>query len=234
VEIGSTCSTLVVATASKALSPKVRAGLVKVGEVTRFDLPRGAKLGAAIDELARDFVITLPQQGRQLCTEYPAPRVRAAFALLHQANISSPTLGELSGALGNDRSEAPPWALTDAITKGDHSLAFELSGRIVGPVAVSVLISHFSQVALLVENSVGDVESAMDILGLSQRFRAERLLGEARRSDLVTLYRVLARLGDASVEVRSGKGVSALGVAVGDVLSWLRHSSEHRPISAGW
>jgi DNA polymerase III delta subunit len=214
-------SSLVVGTARKALSPKTRAALSKIGQIQRFDQPRGSKIAVAVSDAATAFGISLSHEGKLLCSEYPMSRVRAAFALLRDAGVGNPSVEDLQDALGSDRKDVPPWELTDAIVSGRLRSAVDVAQRVVPPVAVSVLTSHFAQVAMLLESGVSNSESAMDVLGLSQKFQADKLLAEARRSTIGSMYEILDLLGDVAVAVRSGSAQDALVVGVANIVSSL-------------
>jgi DNA polymerase III delta subunit len=210
---------VVVAVAAKALPAKIRTQLVAIGEVRRIDQPRGAGVAKEVSRLSAEAGISLSAEGRALCGRYPIARVRGALGLLVEAGINSPSDLELGDALGGDLAETPPWKLTDAVMAGDLAMAVQLAEQVQPAVAVSVLTNQYRQLAVLVEQGTTDPDDAVELLGIKQRFVAEKLVRLARRMNQQQVYVALDALGELAMAVRSGVGGDALVLGVVELMS---------------
>jgi DNA polymerase III delta subunit len=195
-------SAFVVARAAGPLSPTLKAALSAVGEVRRIDVPKGAAAAGETSAEAKRLGLRLDGPSRDLLASAPIPRMREALELLAAAAITAPTLEEVNAALSSDRTDAAPWDLTDALDNGDRAKLFEVAGRVVPVVGVSFLVSHLNRLGRLVEAHVTDVTVAQELLGLKQRFQAERLVRTAKRLDLAHVLAALDIAADLSLEVR--------------------------------
>jgi DNA polymerase-3 subunit delta len=121
------------------------------------------------------------------------------------------TAAEIEPFLGDDGG-VPPWELTDAIDRGDRTLALDLLQRMIGqgdrhPFQVlSTLHSHFARMLRLDGADVAGEKDAAEVLGLrGSTFPAKKALGQTRRLGHDRIVRAIDLLAEADLDLRGGK-----------------------------
>jgi len=118
---------------------------------------------------------------------------------------------EIEPFLGDDGG-VPPWELTDAIDRGDRTLALELLQRMIGqgdrhPFQVlGTLHSHFARMLRLDGAEVAGEQQAAEVLGIKgSTFPAKKALGQTRRLGHERVVRAIDLLAEADLDLRGGK-----------------------------
>jgi DNA polymerase-3 subunit delta len=118
---------------------------------------------------------------------------------------------EIEPFLGEDGG-VPPWELTDAIDKGDRTLALELLHRMLGqgerhPFQVlATLHAHVARILRLDGADVANDKQAAELLGIrGSTFPAKKALGQARRLGHDRVVRMLDLLSEADLDLRGVK-----------------------------
>lgn len=118
---------------------------------------------------------------------------------------------ELEPFLGDDGG-VPPWDLTDAIDRGDRTLALELLKRMIGqgdrhPFQVlATLHTHYARMLRLDGSGVAGEREAAELLGMKgSTFPAKKALGQARRLGHERIIRCVDLLAQADLDLRGGK-----------------------------
>lgn len=118
---------------------------------------------------------------------------------------------EIEPFLGDDGG-VPPWDLTDAIDRGDRSVALELLQRMIGqgerhPFQVlSTLHSHYARMLRLDGADVAGEKEAAELLGMKgSTFPAKKAMGQARRLGHERVVRAIDLLAQADLDLRGGK-----------------------------
>ena len=221
-DAGPRSDTTVIARAGGTLSPTLRAALSAIGEVRRIDLPKGAALAGALNSTARELGLSLSNDARAALSEVPLPRAREALELLAAAGITNPGSDEVAAALSGEKTQAAPWDLTDALDAGNRAKLFALTSRVAPVPGISFLTTHLTRLGRLAEAGVRDPGAASELLGLKQRFQAERLVRTARRYRPEQIYAALDLCAELSLAVRSTGAEASFAAGVlrlADVLS---------------
>jgi DNA polymerase-3 subunit delta len=120
-------------------------------------------------------------------------------------------VAEIQPFLGADGG-VPPWDLTDAIDRGDRTLAIELLQRMVGqgerhPFQVlATLHSHFARILRLDGADVTGEKQAAELLGMKgSTFPARKALSQARKLGHDRIVRIIDLLAQADLDLRGGK-----------------------------
>jgi DNA polymerase-3 subunit delta len=114
-----------------------------------------------------------------------------------------PFLGEAGGV--------PPWDLTDAIDRGETSVALTLLHRMMGagdrhPLQVmAILHSHFVKLLKLDGVEVRDEAGAASVLGIKPGFPARKALDQYRRLGSAGVGRGIGLLAQADLDLRGAK-----------------------------
>lgn len=114
-----------------------------------------------------------------------------------------PFLGEAGGV--------PPWDLTDAIDKGDTTLALTLLHRMIGagerhPLQVmAILHGHYVKLLRLDGAEARDEASAAAVLGIKPGFPARKALDQYRRLGGNGVTRAIDLLAQADLDLRGAK-----------------------------
>lgn len=118
---------------------------------------------------------------------------------------------ELAPHLG-DAGGVAPWALTDAIDRGDDGAALAVLHRMMGGgdrhplVVMATLHRHFANMARLDGSGVASEAEAAQVLGLKgSTFPARKALSQARRLGSAAIREALVLLADADLDLRGNK-----------------------------
>lgn len=123
-------------------------------------------------------------------------------AVLKSADVA-PFLGEAGGV--------PPWDLTDAIDRGDTTLALQLLHRMMRagerhPLAVlSILHGHYGKLLALDGSGASDEASAAAALGIKPGFPAKKALDQYRRLGSGAVAKAIAWLAQADLDLKGAK-----------------------------
>lgn len=122
--------------------------------------------------------------------------------LLKSADVA-PFLGEAGGV--------PPWDLTDAIDRGDTTVALQLLHRMMRagerhPLAVlSILHGHYSKLLALDGAGATDETSAAAALGIKPGFPAKKALDQYRRLGSASVAKAIGWLAQADLDLKGAK-----------------------------
>jgi DNA polymerase-3 subunit delta len=114
-----------------------------------------------------------------------------------------PFLGEAGGV--------PPWDLTDAIDRGDTTVALSLLHRMMGsgdrhPLQVmAILHGHYTRLLKLDGSDARDEASAARVLGIKAGFPARKALDQYRKLSGTGVTRAVALLAQADLDLRGAK-----------------------------
>jgi len=123
-------------------------------------------------------------------------------ALLKPADVA-PFLGEAGGV--------PPWDLTDAIDRGDTTLALQLLHRMMRagerhPLAVlAILHGHYAKLLALDGSGASDEASAAAALGIKPGFPAKKALDQYRKLGSAPVAKAIAWLAQADLDLKGAK-----------------------------
>ena len=174
-------------------SQKLTNAVKKVGRVVEAGVPRAKQARDAwwADRL-RAAPVTLDRQAADLVAAHLGEDVGRLGALLElleavHGTAARLTADDVAPHLG-DAGAVAPWDLTDAIDGGRIGDAIALVRRMVNggrhPLAImATLHGHFARLLRLDGGGFRDKKAAAQALGLDakQEWRADRLLGQARR-----------------------------------------------------
>jgi len=158
--------------------------------------------GVGLDRGARDLVAT--HLGDDV------ERVGALLAILESTYGTGARVGadEVAPFLGEAGTMAP-WALTDAIDRGDIGLALDRLGRMLGAggmhalQVMAVLTNHFRRILALEGADVRGEADAAQLLGLKgSTFPAKKALGRAHHLGPDGVRQAIGLLAAADVDLR--------------------------------
>ena len=110
-----------------------------------------------------------------------------------------------------DAGSVPPWDLTDAIDRGDRSVALAMLTRMLQggdrhPLQVmAILHSHYVRMLKLDGTDVGDENAAAAVLGVKSAFQARKSLDGLRRLGPDGVRRAVQLLAQADLDLRGAK-----------------------------
>lgn len=180
--------------------------------VERFALPRGKDVGGRIVEIAQRHKIVLGFAQRKLLQErcgHDLERVRSICWQLNTVEAYTPSVRQITTLLGSANPEGVPWAVTDALERGDTALALEACRQNSAGLAVlGYLASQITNAGLLLEAGVGNAAEAEKVLGL-KRFPAEKALALSRRLGASGVRSCWEILSAAESHAKTGVGEQA-------------------------
>ena len=180
------------------------------------DTSPGRKVAEWVQQHLIEADLKVDAEGRQRLVTWVGDepsRLLGLVDLLHSTYGAGTKLGvgELEPFLGDDGG-VPPWDLTDAIDRGDRTLALELLQRMIGqgdrhPFQVlATLHSHFARILRLDGADVAGEKQAAEALGLKgSTFPARKALGQARKLGHDRIVRIIDLLAEADLDLRGGK-----------------------------
>ena len=217
----------------KPVTPGVRAAAVpkKVsdavkaagGEVLDTSPPSGKRRDGWLDDQFRAAPVELDPRARALVEDTlgdDVGRLPALLELVAAANPGAGTLGveEVTPLIGQSGG-VPPWDLTDAIDKGDKSLAVTVARRMMAgggrhPLQVMVTLqTHYERMLRLDGAAVGDDKSAAALLGMKgSTYPAKKAMNQGRKLGTARLARATKLLHEADVNLRGATGAPAESV----------------------
>lgn len=196
--------------------PKALAEAIARAGGTVVDTSPGRKLGDWVQQHLGQAGLKVDSEGRQRLVTWVGDdpgRLLGLVDLLVSSFGPGARLGraDIEPFLGEDGG-VPPWALTDAIDKGDRTQALELLGRMVTggdrhPFQVlATLHSHFARILRLDGADVTNEQQAAELLGLKgSTFPARKALGQARKLGHDRIVRIIDLLAQADLDLRGGK-----------------------------
>jgi len=107
--------------------------------------------------------------------------------------------------------DVPPWDLTDAIDRGDTTVALSLLHRMMGsgdrhPLQVmAILHGHYTKLLKLDGSDARDEQSAARVLGIKAGFPARKALDQYRKLSGTGVTRAVALLAQADLDLRGAK-----------------------------
>lgn len=110
-----------------------------------------------------------------------------------------------------DGGGVPPWDLTDAIDRGDTTVALGLLDRMVNggdrhPLQVmSILHSHFGKLLALDGLNIRDEAAAAAAMGIKPGYPAKKAMEQYRRLGGTAVGRAIGLLGQADLDLRGAK-----------------------------
>jgi len=180
------------------------------------DTSPGRKVGEWVAEHLAEAGLKVDNEGRARLVTWVGDEPSRLLGLLdllrstYGAGVKI-SAAEIEPFLGDDGG-VPPWELTDAIDRGDRSVALELLQRMIGqgdrhPFQVlSTLHSHFARMLRLDGAEVAGEKEAAELLGLKgSTFPAKKALGQARRLGHDRIVRAIDLLAEADLDLRGGK-----------------------------
>ncbi len=136
------------------------------------------------------------------------------------------TFGEGAAVTANDvepflgqKSDVPPWELTDALDSGDIGTALEKMHRMTRggdrhPLQVMITLHNHYQRALALDGSgASDERAAADVLGIKgSTFPAKKALTLSRRLGPDRTKRAISLLAQADIDLRGGSAIDSEAV----------------------
>ena len=167
------------------------------------------------DEQVKSAGLKLEAQALQLLTSWlgeDAGRLQGILdtlrstygegTLLRVADVT-PFLGDAGGV--------PPWALTDAIDRGDTTLSLQLLHRMLRagerhPLQVmSILHGHYTKLLTLDGSTARDESSAAAVLGIKAGFPARKAFDQYRKLGGGNVGKAIGLLAQADLDLRGAK-----------------------------
>ncbi len=169
---------------------------------------RAAAAGVRLDGAAA------AQLGRWLGED--AGRLDAILATLLATYGDGRTLsfGDIEPFVG-EAGGVPPWDFTDAIDAGDTTTALTMLGRMIHagerhPLQImSILHTHYGNLAKLDGLDVGSEQEAMAITGIKSAYPAKKALQNYRRLGGASVKRAIELLAQADLDLRGAKDLPA-------------------------
>jgi DNA polymerase-3 subunit delta len=182
----------------------------------QVDTSPGRKVAEWVQQHLSEAGLKVDAEGRQRLVTWVGDepsRLLGLIDLLRSTFGTGTKLGvtEIEPFLGDDGG-VPPWDLTDAIDRGDRTLALELLQRMIGqgerhPFQVlATLHSHLTRILRLDGADVAGEKQAAELLGLKgSTFPARKALGQARKLGHDRIVRMVALVAEADLDLRGGK-----------------------------
>ena len=200
-------------------SQKLTNAVKKVGHIVDAGVPRAKQAKDAWwAERWRAAPVKLDKQAAALVAEHlgeDVGRLGALLELLEAVHGRGATLtaDDVAPHLG-DAGSVAPWDLTDAIDGGRIGDAIDLVRRMMHggrhPLAImATLHGHFARLLRLDGAGLRDKKAAAQALGLDtkQEWRAERLLGQARRLGHDNVAQAITLLARADVDLKGKREI---------------------------
>jgi len=210
-------TSLVLVAGGGALSPKLVAGVRKVGHVVDASPPQGKGRGSWIAEQAARGPVRLDRGALNLVEEHLGEDLARLSGLL---DILAATYGEgaklhleqVEPFLG-ESGAVPPWDLTDALDRGETEPALAALHRLLGagqrhPLAImAVLHRHYEGLLRLDGAQVTSDEEAARTVGTGSAWRGGKVRRQARQLGSGRISQAVQLLAAADLDLR---GASAL------------------------
>lgn len=204
-EAAKTSDTVVVAQAGAALTAPLRAALKALGTVVSLGLPRGRGVGMRVEEMLRESGVRFGHAETKLMVErsgHDLDRLNSILKQLKMADMTTPSTSQLLLLLGSTSTPEVPWDLSDAVEGGDFPAALSSASGLEPIPALAYLMSRVSQMGRLVDAGCYDSNGAADLLKLSHKFQADKLVRGSKTLGPEGVRRAWDVLvaGDASVK----------------------------------
>ncbi len=210
-------SVLVLVSGGGAIPAKLVAAVKKAGEVVEAGLPRQARERTSwlVDKL-RHGPVKLDARAGQRLGEHLGEDLSRLHGILEVLSAAygegaSLTAEQLEPFLGEAGGVAP-WDLTDALDKGDATIALGLLHRLIGGgdrhplVVLATLHRHYGQMLRLDGANARNEAEAAQLLGLKgSTFPAKKALIQTRRLGSSKVRRAIALLAEADLDLRGAK-----------------------------
>jgi DNA polymerase III subunit delta len=181
----------------------------------QVDTSPGRKVADWVQQHLAESGIKVDAEGRRRLVTWVGDEPSRLLGLvdLLRSTYGTAKLGveELEPFLGEDGG-VPPWELTDAIDRGDRTLALELLHRMLGQgerhafQVVATLHSHVARILRLDGADVTSEKQAAELLGIrGSTFPAKKALGQARKLGHEKVVRMVELLAEADLDLRGGK-----------------------------
>jgi DNA polymerase-3 subunit delta len=195
--------------------PKALGEAIEAARGDQVDTSPGRKVDEWVQQHLADAGLKVDADGRRRLATWVGDEPSRLLGLvdLLRSTYGTAKLGveEIEPYLGQDGG-VPPWELTDAIDKGDRTLALELLHRMVGqgerhPFQIlATLHSHVARILRLDGADVGNEKQAAELLGIrGSTFPARKALGQARKLGHDRVVRMVDLLAEADLDLRGGK-----------------------------
>lgn len=212
-------TSMVLVTGDKGrLSSALSAVVKQVGHIVATDVPAQSKGRSAwlTDQLRRASVKLDPAAVALIDAHLGEDLGRLASLLDtlvacfgEGARLGAEDIAPVLGEAGT----VAPWALTDAIDRGDTRAALDALSRMIGagerhPLQVlAVLHGHYSKMLRLEGVNVVDEAAAAEVLGMKgSTYPAKKALMQTRRLGHDGVVEAIRLLGDADLDLRGVKG----------------------------
>ncbi len=209
------------------------------GEIADAGLPSGKARTAWIEDQIAASPVKLSSRARQMLLEQLGDDLNRLGGILTvlettygTASISPDDLEPFLGQAGS----VPPWELTDAIDKGNVTVAVEKVRRMIGggerhPLQImSSLHTHYERMLRLDGSGVRGDKEAAALLGMKgSTFPAKKALDAAERLGHDRLVRAISLLAAADLALRGRteqSGPSVMETLVGRLAGLSRSSSQ--------
>ena len=199
---------------AKQLSKKLTEAVTKAGgEVVDTSVGTGKARQGWMNEQWSASSLSLDRGAKDLVASHLGDDVDRLHALITTlestygpgAKVDADAVAPFLGEAG----QLPPWALTDAIDKGDIGLAIERVHRMLGPggmhslQVLAILTTHFRRILALEGADVGNEAEAAARLGMKgSTFPAKKALGRAHRLGYEASAAGVVLLAKADVDLR--------------------------------
>ena len=195
--------------------PKALGEAIDAARGSQVDTSPGRKVAEWVQEHLAEAGIKVDTEGRHRLVGWVGDEPSRLLGLIEllRSTYGTAKLGveEIEPFLGDDGG-VPPWELTDAIDRGDRTLALELLHRMIGqgerhPFQVlATLHSHVARILRLDGADVTGDKQAAELLGIrGSTFPAKKALGQARKLGHDRIVRMLDLLAEADLDLRGGK-----------------------------
>jgi DNA polymerase-3 subunit delta len=199
----------------------VPASLVKAierhGQVIDVTIGTGAARGRWVADQVRGAAVRLDGAAQALLADHAgddAATVRSVLGALEAAFGPGATVGveDIEPYLGVP-GQVAPWALTDAIDRGDTAGAIDVLRRLLGPgemhplAVLTVLHRHYQTMLRLDGADVARPEDAAALVGARSVFPVRKAMEQGRRLGSERVAQAIGLLADADLDLR---GASAL------------------------
>lgn len=195
---------------ARALVDAVR----KAGHVVDAGVPGGKGRSTWLAARLKEGPVRLDARAAALVGEHlgeDMDRLRSLLEMLAAAYGPGTRLGpeEVAPFLGGAGSVAP-WELTDAIDRGDATVAIAVLRRLIGPggrhplVILATLHTHFARMLRLDGADVADEAGAAAVLGMTggSTYPAKKALLQVRRLGHAPVARAISLLAEADLALK--------------------------------
>lgn len=194
---------------SNIINPKVKSLLKNKATFLNLTTLKGKSANIRVATLLKESGLNFDNLSKRMLNERVGHDLDRLVSIIKQCKIlglQNPSFSQVEILVGTSAAPGVPWALSDAIEKGDVKKALENCVDVSLIPTIAYLTNRYTQVALLLENVGEDKEN---IISKMNPYQAEKLVKVSQKLNLEDVKNILTSLAAFDVQAKISKNAPA-------------------------